>query len=97
MHGPDGTDYPNRAIYLEVDRPNRLVLSNIGGRADDPHLTCEMTATFEDAAGKTKFALRMKFDSPMAADQARKNGAEAGGDESMERLSLYLSTSEVSR
>ena len=40
MHGPDGTDYPNRSVYIEVAKPERLVFSNVGGRADDPHLTC---------------------------------------------------------
>jgi uncharacterized protein YndB with AHSA1/START domain len=25
MHGPDGTDYPNKSIFIEVVRPERIV------------------------------------------------------------------------
>jgi uncharacterized protein YndB with AHSA1/START domain len=25
MHGPDGVDYPNKILYLEVKKPQRLV------------------------------------------------------------------------
>jgi uncharacterized protein YndB with AHSA1/START domain len=32
MHGPDGTDYPNKVVYIEVVKPERLVYSH--GRDD---------------------------------------------------------------
>ncbi len=54
MHGPDGTDYPNKSVYTEIERPERLAFSNVGGRADDPHLTCQMCITFEETRGKTR-------------------------------------------
>jgi uncharacterized protein YndB with AHSA1/START domain len=25
MHGPDGTDYPNRSVFIEIVKPKRLV------------------------------------------------------------------------
>lgn len=94
MHGPDGTDYPGRSVYTEVVRPERLVFSNIGGRADEPHLTCEMTVTFEETGGKTTLTLRMVFPSADAAGRARELGAEEGGHESFERLAGLLRDAE---
>lgn len=35
MHGPDGTDYPNRVEYLEVVRPERLIYKH-GSDQHDP-------------------------------------------------------------
>ncbi|NIA71106.1 ATPase [Pelagibius litoralis] len=90
MHGPDGTDYPGRSVYTEIEKPERLAFSNVGGKADDPHLTCEMSILFEEAQGKTKLTLRMLFPSAEAAEHARELGAEVGGTESLERLAKVL-------
>ncbi len=86
MHGPDGEDYPSNSVYTEVEKPQRLIFSNIGGKANDPHLTCQMIVTFEDVAGKTKLTLRMIFPSTDAADHARELGADDGGKECLDRL-----------
>jgi len=90
MHGPDGTDYPGRSVYTETEKPKRLAFSNVGGKADDPHLTCEMSITFEDVQGKTKLTLRMVFASVEAAEHARELGAQDGGIESLERLADFM-------
>ena len=90
MHGPDGTDYPNKSVYTEIERPERLAFSNVGGRADDPHLTCQMCITFEETRGKTKLTLRMIFPSADAAGRAKELGAEDGGNESLDRLASFM-------
>ncbi len=90
MHGPDGTDYPSKSVYTEVEEPKRLAFSNVGGRAGDPHLTCQMYVTFEETRGKTKLTLRMVFPSADAAGRARELGAEAGGIESLERFDEFV-------
>lgn len=90
MHGPDGTDYPNKSVYTEIEEPKRLAFSNVGGKADEPHLTCQMDVTFEEANGKTMLTLRMLFPSVDAAGRAKELGADAGGNESLERLSNVL-------
>lgn len=95
MHSPDGTDYPGRGVFTEVDKPNRLAFSHVGGKADDPHLSCEFLITFEDLDGKTKLTLRMIFPSVEAVEHARDLGAEEGGLESLERLAHFLRTSRV--
>ncbi len=90
MHGPDGTDYPSKSVYTEVEEPRRLAFSNVGGRAGDPHLTCQMYVTFEETRGKTKLTLCMVFPSADAAGRARKLGAEGGGIESLDRLAEFM-------
>ena len=37
MHGPDGTDYPNKTKYLEVEKHAKLVYDH-GGNDDRPPL-----------------------------------------------------------
>ena len=86
MHGPDGTDYPGRGVYRVVERPARLVFSHVGGRADEPHLTCEMQVTFEDGRGGTELTLRMIFATAAALERAKELGADTGGTESLARL-----------
>ena len=34
MHGPDGTDYPNKIVYREIVKPERLVYDH--GDDNDP-------------------------------------------------------------
>src|ERR1044072_4524095 len=40
MHGPDGTDYPNKHTYIEVVKPEKLVMTHMG--------LFVMTATFTE-------------------------------------------------
>lgn len=55
MHGPDGTDYPNRSVFLEVAEPERVVLEHMGH-----HFF--LTITFEDQGGRTLVGWRQVFD-----------------------------------
>jgi uncharacterized protein YndB with AHSA1/START domain len=49
MHGPDGVDYPNRIVYQEVVRPERLVYVHGGDNpAESPDF--HTTVTFEERA-----------------------------------------------
>lgn len=90
MHGPDGTDYPGKSVYTEIENPKRLAFSHVGGRADDPHLTCQMCVTFEETRGKTKLTFRMIFPSAEAAGRAKELGADDGGKESLDRLANIM-------
>lgn len=62
MRGPDGNEFPNRGIYLEVIKNERLVFTDAYTKAWEPSEKPFMTAvlTFEDAgAGKTKYTARV--------------------------------------
>jgi uncharacterized protein YndB with AHSA1/START domain len=85
MHGPDGTDYENENVYVEIAKPERLVYDHV---SEPRHRT---TITFENEGGKTRLTFRMVF--PTAADRGRtvtKHGAIEGGKQMMERLATRL-------
>lgn len=63
MRGPDGTDYPNRGVYLEVVPGHRLVSTDAYVTAwvpsERPYMTMDLT--FEDiGGGKTKATYRIR-------------------------------------
>lgn len=90
LHGPDGTDYPNRAVFEEIVPLKRLVFFNRGGHVADQHLTSRMTVSFDARDGVTLVELRMQFETAEAHERARMRGAEQGGRDSFERLAELL-------
>src|ERR1700719_247021 len=68
MHGPDGADYPNQSVFIEVVEPERIVYSHGGGKKGGPGAQFESTWTFEAQGNKTKLTLRMVFSSAAARD-----------------------------
>ncbi|MFO0914192.1 MAG: SRPBCC domain-containing protein [Pirellulales bacterium] len=89
MHGPDGTDYPNKTIYYEVEECRKLVYDH-GGSDDRPPLF-RVTALFSEIDGQTKLQMTMTLPSPEAAESIRKFIKEAGGYATWDRLAEYLS------
>src|SRR4029079_14469291 len=61
MHGPDGRNYPNDKVYLEIVPPERIVFTNRGGEDGGPQIEFRSTVTFEDLGGKTRLTLRSMF------------------------------------
>jgi uncharacterized protein YndB with AHSA1/START domain len=85
MHGPDGVDYRNEIIYVEVKKPERLVYDHVSG----PKF--QTIVTFEKESGKTKLTMRMVFDTAAERDQAmEKFNAVEGLGETLGRLKEYL-------
>jgi uncharacterized protein YndB with AHSA1/START domain len=62
MRGPDGNEFPNRGVYLEVVENERLVFTDAYTQAWEPSEKPFMTAilTFEDESGKTKYTARVR-------------------------------------
>ncbi len=62
MRGPDGTDMPNRGVYLEVVPNRRLVSTDAYTSAWEPSDKPFMTVilTFEPEAGKTRYTARVR-------------------------------------
>jgi len=52
MHGPDGKDYPNKSVFLEVVK-NRSgsFYAHTGGRKGDPGAQFQTTVTFDEFNG----------------------------------------------
>lgn len=95
MHGPDGTDYPNRIKYLYIHEPDCLIYKhdNDGTEDFEPidfHTTITLEAFGPDGA-QTKITLRSVFPSTEARDLvSKKYGAVEGGIEHVTRLAEYL-------
>jgi uncharacterized protein YndB with AHSA1/START domain len=62
MRGPDGTEFPNRGVYLDVVPNERLVFTDAFTKAWEPSEKPFMTVilTFEDQGGKTKYTARVR-------------------------------------
>jgi len=91
MHGPDGTDYANKSVFIEVVKPERIVYSHDGGKKGDPGAQFQATWTFEAQGDQTRLTLRMVFPSAAARQQVVKTyGAIEGGKQTLERLAGHL-------
>ncbi|MFL5813413.1 MAG: SRPBCC family protein [Bdellovibrionia bacterium] len=88
MHGPDGVDYPNKTLYLEVEKHSRLVYDH--GGYDERKPLFRVTVLFSESKGKTKMEMTMALPTPEAAEETRKFIKKAGGDSTWDRLAEYL-------
>ncbi len=98
MHGPDGTNYPNKAKFLEIVPLERITfLHGAGSDLEDDErrgATFRATWTFETVEGnKTRLSGRMVFPSKEARDRVvRDYGAVEGGKQTLERAAEYVAT-----
>jgi uncharacterized protein YndB with AHSA1/START domain len=90
MHGPDGRDYRNKIVYLEVVRPERLVYKHRGDEGHEP-VDFHVTITFAEAGGKTTVHMVMLFPTPALREHVIKEyGAAEGLTQTLGRLREYL-------
>jgi len=91
MHGPDGTDYPNKSIFKEVVKPERIVYSHAGGRKGAKGVHFISTWTFETVGKKTKVTIRMVFSTVADREHVvNEYGAIEGGKQTLARLAEFL-------
>jgi uncharacterized protein YndB with AHSA1/START domain len=88
MHGPDGVDYENKTIYLEVEPLAKLVYDH-GGNDDRPPLF-RVTVLFAEVDGKTRMDMCMTLPSAEAAVQTRQRIKQANGNSTWDRLAEYM-------
>ncbi|MCT7375869.1 SRPBCC family protein [Chelativorans salis] len=62
MRDPDGNEYPNQGVYLEVVENEKLVMTDAYTEAWQPSEKPFFTAilTFEDEGGKTRYTARAR-------------------------------------
>jgi uncharacterized protein YndB with AHSA1/START domain len=92
MHGPDGAEYPNRCVFLEIVPFERLVYRLDGGRRGERRAQFESTWTLEQVGEHAnRLTIRMVFESAAERDRvARDYGAVEGGKQTLERLGTHL-------
>jgi uncharacterized protein YndB with AHSA1/START domain len=90
MHGPDGTDYDNNLVYLEIAEPERIIYTNSGGDEEE-YSKFHTTVTFTEQDSKTKLTMHAVF---VTEEECRKNkndyGAVEGGNQTLQRLDKFL-------
>ena len=85
MQGPDGCNYQNRVVYVEIAEPERLVYRHVS----EPQF--EMTVTFADDGGRTKLTAQMLFETAALRDKTVKAvGAVEGLKQTLGRLGEYV-------
>ncbi len=90
MHGPDGKDYKNRIVFLEVVKPERLVYKHQPEHGTEP-VTFETTVTFAERGGKTEMTFRMLFPTAEMHDHVVKTyGAIEGAKQTLGRLGEHV-------
>ena len=94
MHGPDGTDYPNKIVYLEVAKPERLVYDH-GDDGERGYF--RVTVTFVEERGKTRLTMRSLFTTAAERDEVvTKYHAIEGGNQTLDRFSEQLTKMQFS-
>ena len=83
MHGPDGADYPNESVFVEVLPGQRVVFNHLSSPA------FEMSITFSDHGPRTAVGWRQRFAS---ADECRRIAAIAvpANEQNLDRLAALL-------
>jgi uncharacterized protein YndB with AHSA1/START domain len=96
MHGPDGTDYPNKIVYREVVRPERLTYWHGDDNDGEAGQSFEVEVRFDEQGGKTRLTMRMIFATAEERNLVvEKFGADEGGNQTLDRLREHLATIEA--
>jgi uncharacterized protein YndB with AHSA1/START domain len=92
MRGPDGNEFPNPGVYLEVVKNERLVFTDAFTKAwepsEKPFIVVELT--FEDQGGKTKYTARVHHWTVADREAHEKMGFHEGWTTCTEQLAALV-------
>jgi len=92
MVGPEGTRYPNHAVFKEITPSSRLVFDH----GDGQRIWFETCITLQETGSGTLITLRQLFPSRESRDEVvEKYGAIEGGKQHLAKLEAYLGTNGV--
>jgi uncharacterized protein YndB with AHSA1/START domain len=88
MHGPEGQEFPNRGVYLDVVPNKRLVFTDAFTQAWEPSEKAFMVGeiNFEDLGGKTRYSARVRHWSVEDREAHEKMGFHEGWAKATEQL-----------
>lgn len=94
MRGPDGTEHPNRGVYLEVVKNERLVFTDAYTKAWEPSDKPFMTVvlTFEDLGDKTRYTARVSHWTVADRETHEKMGFHEGWGIATDQLAALVAT-----
>jgi uncharacterized protein YndB with AHSA1/START domain len=90
MHGPDGTDYPNRVRYTEIREPGLIAYDHDAGEGGDPAHAFKASWTFDVEGKKTRVTGRLVTATTELRAFMAKFGAVEGGHQTLARLDDFL-------
>ncbi len=92
MRGPDGNEFPNRGVYLEVVKNERLVFTDAYTKAWQPSAKPFMTVilTFEDRGGKTQYTARARHWTVADREAHEKMGFHQGWGQCTDQLAALV-------
>jgi len=82
MHGPDGADYPNESVFVEVG-PGRIILNHINAPI------FKLTATFEPIGNQTNLVFEQEFETAGIYEKV-KHICVPANEENFDRLETVL-------
>jgi uncharacterized protein YndB with AHSA1/START domain len=83
MHGPDGTDYPNRSVFRDLVPGKRIVIEHISA----PRFTLSVFLEAVDKGTQVRWV--QAFEDPQVTEAVRPV-AEPGNEQNLDRLQLHL-------
>jgi len=92
MRDPEGNEFPNRGVFLEVVKNQRLVFTDafVGGwePSEKPFMTGILT--FEDAGGKTRYTARVRHWTVADREAHEKMGFHQGWGQCTDQLAALV-------
>ena len=80
MHGPDGGNYQNESVFVEIKKPDKIVIEHLS----NPRF--QLTASFvADGPGKTKLIFEQVFETVEVYNKVKGFAIDAN-EENMDRL-----------
>lgn len=94
MRGPDGTEMPNRGVYLEIVKNERIVFTDAYTSAWVPSAKPFFTGilTFEEEGGKTRYTARVRHWSVEDCQAHEKMGFHTGWGIATDQLAALAAT-----
>jgi uncharacterized protein YndB with AHSA1/START domain len=90
MHGPNGMNFPNKIVFHEVVKPERLVCTH-SSDDDENNIIFFQTIIFEKQGDKTNIIMTALFPTAEERDKVVKEyGAVEGGQQTLRRLAEYV-------
>ena len=93
MRGPDGNEFPNRGVYLDVVENERIVVTDAFKRPGSPSEKPFMTVilTFEDHGGKTRYTALVRHWTAADREAHEKMGFHEGWGKCTDQLEALAS------
>jgi len=91
MHGPNGINFPNKIVFIEVIEPELLVYKHSGEGDDD--IVFHVRVTFVADGNKTKLTMHSVFETAAMLKKATEEyHAIEGAQQHVAKLAAYLDT-----